>query len=169
MTARTLLAACAAPGAEPAAAGKAPAESDVSFIPFSHLDLFWGGTREECLARGCHLIAKAIRLGKQSPEFRFLLEDEVFVANYLDSHRGSQEVEDLKRLVRSGQIEIAPKWAAIYQELPDGEAQVRNLAIGKRYAREVFGVDPRSPTWAICPATRRNILNSCVRRACRSW
>lgn len=138
-----LLAVCVVQGAEPAAVEKVPAESDVSFIPFSHLDLFWGGTREECLARGCNLIAKAIRLAKQSPEFRFLLEDEVFVANYLDAHRGSQEVEDLKRLVRSGQIEIAPKWAAIYQELPDGEAQVRNLVIGKRYAREVFGVDPQ--------------------------
>ncbi len=138
-----LFASCAAVGAEPAATTKAPADGEVYFIPFSHLDLFWGGTREECLARGCHIIGKAIRLARQSPQFRFLLEDEVFVANYLDAHRGSQEVEQLKELVRTGQIEIAPKWAAIYQELPDGEAQVRNLAIGKRYAREVFGVDPQ--------------------------
>ncbi len=24
---------------------------DVYFVPFSHLDFYWGGTREECLAR----------------------------------------------------------------------------------------------------------------------
>lgn len=137
-----LLAACAVQAGEPAAT-TTTGTPDVYFVPFSHLDLFWGGTREECLARGCNIIAKAIRLARQSPQFRFLLEDEVFVANYLDSHRGAPEVEQLKKLVRSGQIEIAPKWAAIYQDLPDGEVQVRNLAIGKRYARDVFGVDPQ--------------------------
>jgi alpha-mannosidase len=121
----------------------AGANEDIYLVPFSHLDLYWGGTREECLARGCDLIAKAIRQAKQSPQFRFLLEDNDFVANYLDSHRGCQEVQDLKQLVREGRIEIAPKWAAIYQEMCDGEALARNLVIGKRYAREVFGVDPQ--------------------------
>lgn len=133
----------AVPGARPAAAPKANEEAKIHLIPFSHLDLFWGGTREECLSRGNDLIAKAIRLARQSPKFRFLLEDNVFVANYLDTHPGSQEAEDLKRLVREGRIEIAPKWAAIYQDLPDGEALARNLAIGKRYAKAVFGVDPQ--------------------------
>ena len=121
----------------------AGANEEIYLVPFSHLDLYWGGTREECLARGCDLIAKAIRQAKGSPQFRFLLEDNTFIANYLDSHRGSQEVADLKQLVREGRIEIAPKWAAIYQEMCDGEALARNLVIGKRYAREVFGVEPQ--------------------------
>jgi hypothetical protein len=33
--------------------------------------------------------------------------------------------------VKQGRIEIAPKWAAIFQELPDGEVHVRNFQIGK--------------------------------------
>ncbi len=45
--------------------------------------------------------------------------------------------------MKEGHIEIAPKWAAIYQNLPRGEALVRNVVAGKRYAREVFGVDPK--------------------------
>jgi alpha-mannosidase len=120
-----------------------PPAPDVYFTPFSHLDFYWGGTREECLARGNDIIAKAIRLAKQSPDFRFMLEDENFVANYVDSHKGSAELTDLLRLVKEGRIEIAPKWAAIFQALPDGEVHVRNLLIGKRYARAVFGVDPQ--------------------------
>ncbi|HEX2713727.1 MAG TPA: glycosyl hydrolase-related protein [Candidatus Acidoferrales bacterium] len=115
---------------------------DVYFTPFSHLDLYWGGTREECLARGNHIIAKAIQLAKRSPEFRFMLEDNDFVANYVESHKGSEELAEFRRLVKEGRIEVAPKWAAIFQSLPDGEVQVRNLIIGKRYARTVFGVDP---------------------------
>jgi len=119
-----------------------PATPEVYFTPFSHLDFFWGGTREECLARGNGIIAQAIRLAKKSPEFRFLLEDNVFVANYVESHRGSPELDELLRLVKEGRIEIAPKWVGIFQGLPDGEVHARNMALGKRYAREVFGVDP---------------------------
>jgi hypothetical protein len=115
--------------------------AEIYFVPFSHLDFFWGGTREECLARGGRIIAKAIQLANRSPEFRFLLEDEVFVANYLDAHAGSPEAADLQRLVKEGRIEIAPKWAAIFQELPDGEVHARNMALGKRYAQSVFGMD----------------------------
>jgi len=118
-------------------------DAQVYFVPFSHLDFFWGGTREECLARGNQIIAKAIQLANRSPKFRFLLEDNVFVANYVDSHPGSQEVADLKRLVKEGRIEIAPKWVGIFQGLPDGEVHARNMAIGKRYAHDVFGVDPQ--------------------------
>lgn len=82
-------------------------------------------------------------MANQSPKFRFLLEDDVFVANYVDSHAGSQEVVDLKRLVKEGRIDIAPKWVGIFQGLSDGEVHIRNMVIGKRYARDMFGVDPQ--------------------------
>lgn len=118
-------------------------KADVYVIPFSHLDLFWGGTQEEDLSRGNRIISRAIRLCLEHPEFRFLLEDEVFVANFMESHRGTSDAEALTRLVKAGRIEIAPKWAAIYQNLPRSEALVRNLVYGKRYAHEVFGVDPQ--------------------------
>jgi len=124
-------------------AGKAEAATEVYVVPFSHLDFFWGGTREECLARGNRIIAKAIQIANEHPEFRFLIEDEDFVANYAETHPGSPELESLKALVKQGRIEIAPKWAAIFQNLPDGEILARNLVYGKRYARNVFGVDPQ--------------------------
>ena len=43
----------------------APAKVDVFVIPFSHLDLFWAGTREECLARGNRIIGKALQIARQ--------------------------------------------------------------------------------------------------------
>ncbi len=118
------------------------AASDVYIVPFSHLDLFWAGTREECLSRGNRIITKAVQMAVRYPQFRFLLEDEVFVANYVETHHGSPELEQLKRLVKEGRIELAPKWAAILQNMPRGEAHVRNMVYGKRYARDLFGVDP---------------------------
>jgi alpha-mannosidase len=115
----------------------------VFIVPFSHLDLYWGGTQEECLSRGNRIAIRAMQLAEEHPEFRFLLEDEVFVNNFMESHKGTPEAEQLRSLVRAGRIEIAPKWAAIYQNLPRAEALVRNLVYGKRYAREVFGVNPQ--------------------------
>jgi hypothetical protein len=117
-------------------------EAEVYLIPMSHLDFFWGGTREECLARGNEIIAAVVRLAEKSPQFRFLLEDENFVANYADTHKGTAELARFRQFVQEGRIEIAPKWAGIFQGLPDGEVHVRNLVIGKRYAQTVFGVDP---------------------------
>lgn len=128
--------------AVPAEESVAATNKNVYVVPFSHLDLFWAGTREECLSRGNRIITKAIQLAQRQPEFRFLIEDEVWAANYLESRRGLPEVGELKRLVKEGRIELAPKWAAILQNLPRGEAHVRNQLYGKLHAREVFGVDP---------------------------
>jgi len=119
------------------------AKPDVYVVPFSHLDLYWAGTQEECLSRGNRIITKALHMAAQYPEFRFLIEDEVWVANYVETHAGSPDLDLLKRLVKEGRIEISPKWAAILENLPRGETWVRNFVYGKRYAREVFGVDPK--------------------------
>ena len=118
-------------------------KTDINFVPFSHLDFFWGGTREECVSRGNRIISRAIQIAEQTPEFRFLLEDNVFVDNFMSTHQNTPESSALKRLVREGRIEISPKWVGIFQELPDGEVHVRNMTIGKRYAKEVFGVDTK--------------------------
>lgn len=129
-------------GQPSAAADTSSRPVEVFVIPFSHLDLFWAGTREECLARGNRIIRKAIGIASQQPSFRFLLESDNFVANYLDTHKGSPEVDLLKRLVKEGRIEIAPNWAEIFLNQPDGEVLTRNILCGKRYARS--GIRSRS-------------------------
>jgi hypothetical protein len=81
---------------------------EIYVVPFSHLDLYWACTQEECLSRGNFIISKAIQLAKQHPQYRYLLETEVFVSNFVDSHQGTKELEDFKQLVKEGRIEIAP-------------------------------------------------------------
>jgi alpha-mannosidase len=125
------------------ASSSSPTKLQVYVVPFSHLDLFWAGTREECLARGNRIIAKAIQIAEQHPEFKFFVESDNFLANFVETHAGTRELEDLKRLVKDGRIEIAPNWADIFQNMPDGEVETRNLIYGKQYARTVFGVNPR--------------------------
>jgi len=114
----------------------------VYVVPFSHLDLAWACTQEECLSRGDYIIRRAVELAEKNPQFRFVLESEVFIENFVASHRGTGELDQLKQLVKEGRIEIAPLWADIYQNQTRGEALIRNLTYGKRYARSTFGVDP---------------------------
>jgi hypothetical protein len=130
-----------APGQIPAA--QESGVRQVFIVPFSHLDLFWACTREECLSRGNFIIRRAVQLARKYPAYRFLLESEIFVANFVESNRGTPELDEFKHLVAEGRIEIAPLWAGIYQNQTPDEALVRNLLIGKRYARETFGVDPK--------------------------
>lgn len=134
--------ACFSPQAQQREGENASAKAEAYVSPFSHLDLFWAGTREECLARGNRIIAKAIAIAKHEPEFRFMIESDNFVDNFVDSHKGLPEVDDLKLLVKEGYFGIAPNWANIFHNLPDGEVHARNFLYGKRYARAVFGVDP---------------------------
>lgn len=114
----------------------------VYVAPFSHLDLFWAGRREETLARGNKIIAKAVAINDQHPDFRFFVESDNFLANFVESHEGTKELADLKRLVQEGRIGLAPNWADIFISLPDGEVQARNLLYGKLYARDIFGANP---------------------------
>ncbi len=124
-------------------------------VPFSHLDLYWACTQEECLDRGNFIIGKAIQLAMQSRQYRYLLETNVFVSDFVDAHRGTKELEDLTQLVKERRIEIAPLWAAIYQNQVRDEALVRNVIYGKRYASEVFGVDPTVAHLADIPGFTR--------------
>jgi alpha-mannosidase len=124
-------------------AAKDSAKLQVYVVPFSHLDLFWAGTREECLTRGNRIIARSIQISEQHPEFKFFIESNNFLANFVETHTGTRELEELKRLVKEGRIEISPNWADIFQNMPDGEVETRNLVYGKEYARTVFGVNPQ--------------------------
>src|SRR5574340_163303 len=67
-------------------AAEAMAKQQVYVVPFSHLDLFWAGTREECLSRGNRIIARAIQIAEQHPEFKFLIESDNFLANFAETH-----------------------------------------------------------------------------------
>jgi alpha-mannosidase len=122
--------------------GDTSTKPDAYIVPFSHLDRFWGGTGEECLARGNRIISKAIKISEQYPEFRFLIESDNFLANFVETHAGSPELQHLKSLVKEGRIEIAPNWTNLFLNLPDGEVLTRNVLYGRLYARTVFGVDP---------------------------
>src|SRR5262249_42287519 len=65
------------------------------------------------------------------------------------------DADAFQKLVKAGRIEVAPVWAGIYQNLPRGEALLRNLVYGKRHAREAFGIEPKVAHLADIPGFTR--------------
>jgi len=114
----------------------------VYIMPFSHLDLFWLGSQEECLSRGNRVISEALRIAKEREDFCFLLEDVIFVKHFTDSH--AEKIEDLKALIKEGKIEVGPKWAGIHQNFQSGEDLVRNTLYAKQFLRETLAVDTKT-------------------------
>lgn len=124
---------------EEAHGGGSDAKS-VRVLPFSHLDLFWTGTREECLSRGNHIIAKVMDLLERHEDFRFLLETMNFVHHYLSCF--PEQAERMKRLIAKGRLEVGPIWTATYLNLPGGETLTRNLVYGRKYAERTLDCRP---------------------------
>ena len=96
-------------------------KQDIYLVPFSHLDLFWLGEREECLSRGSRIIRSALNIMRKHLDFRFLLEDMVFVDYFLSCH--PEQAEELRAQVQAGRVEVGAKWAGIYQQFFPGDPE----------------------------------------------
>ncbi|MBQ9335894.1 MAG: hypothetical protein IJS14_01185 [Lentisphaeria bacterium] len=124
-------------------------KAPVYLVPFSHLDLFWAGSREECLTRGIEVIRTALRLLRKYPEYRFLVE----AANFLEFFCEScpDEVAELKRYAAEGRLEAVPIRSIIYTQLPSGETLIRNCLRGRQTVLEKLGVCGRIATLSDIP------------------
>lgn len=109
-------------------------------MPFSHLDLFWLGNRHECWSRGARVFREAIRLCRKDKRFRFLIEDAVFLDNFIRTVPECRA--ELKRLMRAGRIEAPAKWAAITTTNVNGETILRDHLYGTAYAESFCGRRP---------------------------
>ncbi|WFB35950.1 glycosyl hydrolase-related protein [Kiritimatiellota bacterium B12222] len=105
-------------------------------VPFSHLDLFWTGTREECLSRGNTIISRALDLLEVHEDFRFLIETANFLEHYVSCY--PQEKTRILKFAEEGRLELTPIWSAIYLNLPGGETLARNVMLGQSYVRGHF-------------------------------
>ncbi|MGI5923215.1 MAG: glycosyl hydrolase-related protein [Lentisphaeria bacterium] len=113
---------------------------DISIIPFSHLDLFWAGTREECLSRGCHIIRQALSLLDAHDDFRFMIESTNFLEHHLSCF--PEDRERLRHYVQTGRLELVPLRSIIYSHLPCGETTIRNILYGLDECERLLGVRP---------------------------
>ena len=121
----------------------------IHLVPFSHLDLFWTGTREECLSRGNAIISQVLDLMEKHEDFTFLIETVNFLEHYVSCYPA--EKPRIREHAASGRLELPPLWSGVYQNLPGGETLARNALLAKRWVRENFGCDPKTAHFGDLP------------------
>ncbi len=118
-----------------------PTPMPLCIVPFSHLDLFWGGAREECLTRGVFIIRTALEMLEKYPDYRFMVEAVNFMEFYLDSF--PEETERIRDLIESGRLEVIPVRSITYTHQPSGETWVRNIHTGRDFCLKHFGMSSK--------------------------
>jgi len=119
-------------------------------IPGSHFDLGWCASPAETFAYGDLIIREAIDaiIGKY-PEFRFTVEYALFLKHFLDTYPQYKEI--VKQLIKDGKLEVSALWTGMMDQIMDGEAEIRNIIIAKRWAKEELGVDLVTAQSSDCP------------------
>lgn len=85
------------------------AERVVFLIPFSHWDTDWHETFAKYSVDADQNILDAIGYAKQSPRFRYTMEQVLFVQHFWETHPEARD--DLRTFVKNGQFTFA--WGGI--------------------------------------------------------
>ena len=110
----------------------------------AHLDLFWMGTMEQCMADGAKIIDDALQDLLSNPDRYFVIESVRFLEYYL--WQNPDKTEAVKKLLETGQLEIGACYTDRLENHHDGESLVRNVIYGKDMLRKLTGHDTRIAT-----------------------
>lgn len=111
----------------------------IAHIPQSHLDLFWLGNYKVCLERGADVIRQYLDRCHATEDETFLLETGIFAEQFLARYPAYRPI--LRALVQAGRVEIGAAYIDRWEHLTQGESHIRNIQLGKRWYRAVFGDD----------------------------
>jgi alpha-mannosidase len=113
----------------------------IVFVPGSHLDLFWLGSYQTCLDRGADIIKSYLDRCQESPDETFMIDSVVFAAEFLQRH--PDYTTTLARLLAQGRVDISVAYVDRWENLVLAESIIRNVALGKRWLRDVLNHDSR--------------------------
>ena len=111
----------------------------VAVIPSSHLDLFWLGDYRNCLRRGDDIIRSYLDRAVESGDETFVIDTAIFAEHFLAEH--PEYEERMRRLLAEGRLEIGAAYIDRWENLVLGESLIRNIQIGRAWARDRLGLD----------------------------
>lgn len=111
----------------------------IAYLPSSHLDLFWLGNYKTCLERGAEIIRQYVERCAEASDETFLLDTVVFADYFLERHPELRAT--FLRLVQEGRLEIGAAYVDRWETLILGESLIRNVQIGKRWCKELLGLE----------------------------
>lgn len=113
-----------------------------SCVGNSHLDLAWLWTKEETIRKTARTFGAQLRLLEEYPDYYYIQSQP---ASYeLCRENYPQLFERIKQAVKEGRwIAEGAMWVEPDTNMAGGEALIRQLLYGKKYYREMFGIDSR--------------------------
>lgn len=110
------------------------------FVPHTH----WEGavfiTREDYLQSGLVNIARALKILKSRPDYKFALDQVAYFKPFLE--RYPEEEAAFRKFIAEGRLQLVGGMDNMPDvNMPPGELLVRNILYGKGYAREKLGVE----------------------------
>ncbi|HCA78447.1 MAG TPA: alpha-mannosidase [Bacteroidetes bacterium] len=110
----------------------------------THQDIAWMDSPEQCVKdRDEKILAPALDVMKSDPQYRFDLEDVLFLREFLERHPDRKG--ELQKVIASGQLGIGASFNQPYEDLSSGEMLVRQFYAGRKWLRKNFpGCDSRT-------------------------
>jgi alpha-mannosidase len=121
-----------------AALSSAARKSDTLHLIIStHQDIAWMDSPEQCIKdRDEKILAPALELMKADPQYRFDLEDVLFLREFLERHPDRKS--ELQRVITSGQLGIGASYNQPYEDLSSGEMLIRQFYCGRKWLMKNF-------------------------------
>jgi alpha-mannosidase len=119
-----------------------PGEGKGTFwiIPHTHWEGAVFKTREEYLEMGLPHILTALRLLKENPNYRFVLDQVTYFKPFLE--RYPEEAESFRKFVSDGRLQIVCGLNVMPDDnMPSGESFIRQMLYAKGYCRDALGVE----------------------------
>jgi alpha-mannosidase len=113
--------------------------SEIFAVPHFHFDFEWWKTREGYAKDVLEILQKAAEMLERYPQFKFTIDTVTAIEPALEN---PELIEKLKRFAEEGRVEfVGGTLVAPDENIPCGEALVRQFLAGKKFLRERFGVE----------------------------
>ncbi len=112
----------------------------IYLVPHTHYDAVWALSREDYLYINIDIIMKQALDLTENRNYKFLIEQTALLEEI--ERRNPYLYDRIAASIQAGKMEIAGgEYLMADTMIPGGETLVREIFLGKRYAREKFGVD----------------------------
>ena len=112
----------------------------IYLVPHTHYDAIWVFTKEDYFYINLMLILREVARLVEESNYKFLIE-QTFLLEELENRYPELFVR-IAEQIKKGNIEIADgEYLMADTMLPDGETLIREIAEGKRYVKQKFGID----------------------------
>jgi alpha-mannosidase len=120
------------------------AGSKLHFIVSTHQDIAWMDSPEQCIKdRDEKILTPTLDIMKSDPNYRFDLEDVLFLREYVERHPDRKE--ELRKLIAEGRLGIGASYNQPYEDLCSGEMLAREFYAGRKWLKKNFaGCDTRT-------------------------